>query len=166
MLRNLLKENSGSAAVEMALVLPILITLLFGSFELGNYFLDNHIFTKAVRDGARFASRQSFTSFTCPSTIDSATTNSIRHVTRTGQVSGGNARLANWSDDTSVTVSLRCDTSGTYSGIYKFNSTGTPIVPVVKVSAEVSYLPLLSAAGFGTGNLKLIASAEIPVIGI
>jgi hypothetical protein len=63
-------------------------------------------------------------------------------------------------------VSLRCDTSGSYSGIYKFYSNGTPVVPVVKVSAEIPYLPLLSAAGFGTGSLKLTASAEIPVMGI
>ena len=46
--------NTGAAAAEMALVLPILIALMFGSFELGNYFLNQHVVTKAVRDGLRF----------------------------------------------------------------------------------------------------------------
>ena len=44
--------QSGVAAVEMALVAPLLLALLFGSVELGKYFLDQHVVVKAVRDGA------------------------------------------------------------------------------------------------------------------
>jgi hypothetical protein len=54
----------GAAAAEMALVLPLLLIILFGSLELGNYFMNEHTLVKAVRDGARFAGRQTFTNYT------------------------------------------------------------------------------------------------------
>ena len=36
-------RRTGAAAAEMALVLPLLLMILFGSFEVGNYFLSAHI---------------------------------------------------------------------------------------------------------------------------
>ena len=56
-LRALLASDDAAAAAEMALVVPLLVILMFGSFELGRYFLDEHVVVKAVRDGARYASR-------------------------------------------------------------------------------------------------------------
>ena len=38
-LSRLASSNDAAAAAEMALVTPILIVLMFGSFEVGNYFL-------------------------------------------------------------------------------------------------------------------------------
>ena len=61
------KDRCGAAAAEMALVAPMLITLMFGSFELGNYFLSEHALAKAVRDGARYATRIAVTNYSCPS---------------------------------------------------------------------------------------------------
>src|SRR3546814_8876490 len=66
--RSLARDRSGAAAAEMALVSPMLIILMFGSFELGNYFLDEHVVLKAVRDGARYAARQNFTTMPCSGT--------------------------------------------------------------------------------------------------
>ena len=53
----LARDSRGAAAAEMALVLPLLLVILFGSLELGNYFMNEHTLIKAVRDGARFAGR-------------------------------------------------------------------------------------------------------------
>src|SRR4051812_47391200 len=55
--------DRGSAAVEMALCVPLLLVLLCGSVELGNYLMDEHRLVKAVRDGARFAARQNLSYF-------------------------------------------------------------------------------------------------------
>src|SRR3546814_6902005 len=65
----------------MALVSPMLILLMFGSFELGNYFLDEHVVLKAVRDGARYAARQNFTTMPCSGTLtaDAAIKNLVRY---------------------------------------------------------------------------------------
>ncbi|WP_340264348.1 TadE family protein [Sphingobium mellinum] len=157
--------NRAAAAAEMALVTPLLITLMFGSFELGNYFLSEHVVAKAVRDGARYASRRAFTDFTCPSTISSDVIDKTRNITRTGQVSnGGTARLANWTTVTTVSVTLSCtsNSGNMYQGIYK----GMSDVPRVKVSATVPYTSLFNSLGFTSSSLTLVSASEAVVQGI
>src|SRR5436190_1625070 len=99
-------DRSGSAAVEMALALPLLLALMFGSFELGNYFLSEHVVQKSVRDAARYAARLSMTNYDCSSaTVATAAQQQIRNVARTGDPSGTSARLRNWVDsNTTVTL--------------------------------------------------------------
>ena len=89
-MRALLSDRDGSAAAEMALVLPLLLVLTFGPLELGNYFMNQHTLVKAVRDGARFAARQDFTNYTACSgspggTVVADTTNVVMN----GLMSGG-----------------------------------------------------------------------------
>ena len=55
-------DRRGSAAAEMAMVAPLLIGIMFGSLQMGKFFWDEHQVLKAVRDGARYAARQSFAS--------------------------------------------------------------------------------------------------------
>jgi hypothetical protein len=49
------REETGAAAVEFALVLPILVVLLFGIFEFGRAWSIHHMITDASREGARRA---------------------------------------------------------------------------------------------------------------
>lgn len=50
------KTEQGQAMVEMALVLPILILIVFGIIEFGRIFNAKLIVTNASREGARYAS--------------------------------------------------------------------------------------------------------------
>jgi Flp pilus assembly protein TadG len=163
MLGRLFRDRCGAAAAEMALVAPLLIILMFGSMELGYYFYSEHVVIKAVRDGARFASREGFEKYSCPSTIDSGVEADTKHVTRTNQVTGGGARLPNWTSDNSVTVTLSCvdNSSATYGAIYD----GLSGVPVVTVSATVPYASLFSKIGFDATNLQLSAKSQASVMG-
>src|SRR3982750_3583479 len=93
-LRLLARETSATAAVEMALSLPILLALICGSVEVGNYFMDEHRLVKAVRDGARFAARQDISYFTgCSGTPTGTVQDDTRNVVRTGLLSGGDDML-------------------------------------------------------------------------
>lgn len=163
-LSGLIRCNRAAAAAEMALVTPLLVTLMFGSFELGNYFLSEHVVAKAVRDGARYASRRAFTDFTCPSTVSSDVQTKTKNLTRTGQITGGAARLANWTDPNTVSVTLSCTaiSGGNYSGIYK----GMTNLPRVKVSATVRYTSLFNNLGFSSSSLDLVSESEATVQGI
>lgn len=164
-LSRLIGCNRAAAAAEMALVTPVLVILMFGSFELGNYFLSEHVVAKAVRDGARYAARRSFTDFSCPNTVASDVVDKTRNVTRTGQVAGGGtARLVNWTTATTVSVTLSCTaiSGGNYSGIYK----GMANVPKVKVSATVPYRSLFNNLGFTSSTLDLVSESEATVQGI
>ena len=134
-------QDGGNAAAEMAMVLPILLVLMFGSAELGNYFLDEHALTKQVRDGARYASRIPLeANYTCPNTVSAGAQTDIGNVTRTGTVDGtgtGRFDASYWtrncgSATETLTVSVRCVDKADYSGIY---SSLPGDIPVVKVSA-------------------------------
>lgn len=160
---HLIQDRNAAAAVEMALVAPLLLVLMFGSFELGKYFLDEHTVAKAVRDGARYAARRSFSDYSgCAVAGDVET--KARNLTRTGQIAdGGTARLPYWTNPATITVSVSCDTSGSYKGIYTGNAAGAP---VVTVNASVPYTPLLGAIGFDTNGLALNAKSQAAVTGI
>ncbi|HKY81061.1 MAG TPA: TadE/TadG family type IV pilus assembly protein [Sphingobium sp.] len=164
LLSRIVRCQKAAAAAEMALVTPMLIILMFGSFELGNYFLSEHVVAKAVRDGARYAARRSFNDYSCPNTITSDVVNKTQNLTRTGQIIGGTARLTNWTDPNSVTVTLSCTaiSGGNYSGIYK----GMTNVPKVKVSALVRYRSLFNNLGFTSSTLDLVSESEATVQGI
>ena len=49
-----LKREDGTAAVEFALLLPLLMMILFGIIEFGFVFYNQEVITNASREGARF----------------------------------------------------------------------------------------------------------------
>lgn len=65
----------GAAAVEFALVLPLLLTILFGTIEWGYYFFNREIVINSAREGARAGSLQ-YAPPTNPATVavDTAST--------------------------------------------------------------------------------------------
>lgn len=164
MIQRLLKQESGAAAAEMALVAPLLIIIMFGSMEIGHYFYSEHVVVKAVRDGARFASRQSFADYTC-STVDPTVRDQTRWVTRTNTVDGtGTPRLADWTSDASVTVTPSCVSNS--SGTYVTLNEDTTNIPIVTVSATVPYTSLFKVIGFNSVGLNLNATEQAVVMGI
>ncbi|MGL5839165.1 MAG: TadE/TadG family type IV pilus assembly protein, partial [Sphingorhabdus sp.] len=139
--------------------------IMFGAFELGNYFYSQHVVTKAVRDGARFASRSLPIDVDCTA-LPAGIVDSTKAITRTGQISGGTVRLANWTSDATITITPLPNTSGSYvnNGIYKGQTSG---ICVIRVTANVTYTSLFQTLGLSGGDsLVLNASSEAPVVGI
>ena len=156
------RDGRASAATEMALSLPILVTLMLGAFELGNFFMTEHKVVKAVRDGARYAARQPFTDYPgC--TPSGALVDDTRNVTRTGAIAGGTPVVGSWTDPASIAVTATCDTGTTYSGIYVTSPIGTP---VVRVAASVPYASILGQLGLADPAIRLQAHSEATVTGI
>ena len=165
LLPRLVSDRTGTAAAEMALSLPILLILLFGSFELGYYFLSEHVVQKSVRDAARYAARLPMTSYPSCDPVNGVTAaarEDIQKVARTGHPEGTVARLQGWTADTMTTVTLTCDSSGTYTGIYSSFPNG---VPIVTVSAAVPYPSLFGTVGLGDPGLMLNARSQSAVFG-
>lgn len=165
LLPRLVSDRTGTAAAEMALSLPILLILLFGSFELGYYFLSEHVVQKSVRDAARYAARLPMTSYPSCDPVNGVTAaarEDIQKVARTGHPEGTVARLQGWTADTMTTVTLTCDSSGTYTGIYASFPNG---VPIVTVSAAVPYPSLFGTVGLGDPGLMLNARSQSAVFG-
>lgn len=156
------KSEIGSAAVEMALVLPMTMALLFGGFEAGNYMLTQHKVIKGVRDGARYAGRLPFSNYDCDTgTVSSAAEDDIIAVTRSGQPDGtGPVRVRGW-DTAEVSVTVSCDAT-TNTGLYRDRGAA----PRVLVATRVPYPSILGTLGFDTSGAVVRAQAQAAVMGI
>src|SRR6478735_9527504 len=118
-------DRRGAAAAEMALVAPLLVTIMFGAVELGRYFWAEQLLVKAVRDGARFAGRQNFASMPCGGVATNEA--QIKNLVRFGKttVTGSDRpRLYNWTDPATITVQITCyanagvDGARVYDGLF------------------------------------------------
>lgn len=183
-LRLLVRDTRAAAAAELALILPLMLIILFGSIELGNYFMNEHRLVKAVRDGARFAARQSFANYTAcsgslptPSTPDSAYENTKLIVRKGTLDSSASDVLPNWgAAGASFSATISCtSTVGTEEmlGIYRSRfgstcngSTSNGCAQVITVSATLPYQPVLSAFGFTGVGFRLNATSEAAVAGL
>jgi Flp pilus assembly protein TadG len=165
-------DRRGAAAAEMALVMPLLLTILLGSVEAGNYFYNEHVLVKAVRDGARYAGRQDFSYYSaCSGTPTGTVAAETKELIRTSLRSGGTNRIANINDG-NITVTMSCTTTATddasatenMAGIWRGKASGAP---VVTVSATANYTPIIAAAfGFTGAGFKLNASQQTAVMGL
>jgi len=165
----LFADRSGSAAVEMVLVLPILLALMLGAVDVGNFFLSEHVVDKAVRDAARYAARLPLADYTdCTVPSGGAAEQQTQRVARFGEPDGtGNARLVGWTADSMTIVTISCDdgTSGNSwatGGIYTDFPRGAP---TVTVSATVPYNSFFGALGLGRLTANLNAESQAAVIG-
>ena len=168
-MRHLLRDTSGAAAVEMAMVVPLLLLLMFGSLEMGNFIYSQHRLTESVRDGARFAARQDLTKYPCAGSIDATVAARTQQVVRTGVPSGGADLLPRWGEaGAGVAVSYSCVTATsdgtTLDGIYRSNPGGAP---VVNISARVPYGSLVGGIlGMNFYTLWLNADHQAAVVGL
>ena len=98
------RQRKGAAAVEAALVLPILILFVMGVMEYSIYFMTVHTLRNAAREGAKYAA------------------------THTSSIYLNGASYGNATTDVTTIVTNRIGTSqltGQTISVFKSNSTGT-----------------------------------------
>jgi len=137
-------DQRGAALVEVALLLPFMGLLIFGTMEIGSVIYQQHVVTKGVQEAARYAARS-------PSLIETATcvpgsanwpavvTQAKNLATRGSVGSAGSLILSNFTDAT-LTISVSCSAA---TGFATANPASGQI-PVVVVSATVA----AKSAGF------------------
>jgi Flp pilus assembly protein TadG len=126
------RERGGSAAVECAIVAPLLTLLVLGTIDVGQYANVYQKVSDASRAGARFAARYSTQN---TSAVVSAARDYLKDVS-----TGGSSALASAAQ---ITVT---DGSGNPvpSGNLQQYSTGSPL----KVTVQVQYDPVRWIDGF------------------
>ena len=172
----LARDARGSAAVEMALALPILMALFFGSVELGNYFQSQHVLVKGLRDGAVFVARQDISKFNCTTgAIDSGVVAEAKKLIQKSILdNAADDRLPLWANTTTYSFGVACPTSVSITsgstttttgmgGIYVANSNRAP---VVTINVSMPYRLLMSGWGLTPISLKLNATQQAVVMGI
>lgn len=171
----LMRDQSAAAAVEIVLVTPLLLIIATGSIELGNYFMDEHILLEGVRDGARYAARQNFSSYngcnTTAAPVPTVVSDSTKLIVRKGTLNSADPDLLPlWANVTSFSVSMTCSATvggSATGGIYNGNSTGTTgVAPAVVVTATLPYRPVMASIGFHGAGLSITATQQAAVTGL
>ena len=168
----LLRDARANAAAEMALVTPLLLIIMLGCTELGNYYRSEHVLLKAVRDGARFAARQSFSNYnSCATTGTDLSSSTVGTNTKTIVEKGSLDStqpdlLPNWSTATfKLTCTSKASAGGqTMSGLYQNNPNGGELVAV---ETTLTYRPIIAVAlGFSGVGYQLYAQSQAAVTGL
>jgi Flp pilus assembly protein TadG len=107
LLKKLIREESGAAVVEAAIVFPVLITLAFGVFEFSNAFFDHQEITTGVRDAARYFARLPVQAANDNPCADNAgeIANAQNIAVYGTSTAGGKPRVAGW---TPGSVAINC----------------------------------------------------------
>nr|WP_277601976.1 TadE/TadG family type IV pilus assembly protein [Altererythrobacter sp. BO-6] len=120
----------GAAAAEMALILPLATLLLFTTLEAGHWMYTQHQVVKGLRDGARYAARQSIDDVDCAG-ISATVISEVQNLSTTGQlVNGGSPRVSGW-DPSEVEVLVNCtrvDATVAQAGIYDSSEPGRSVI--------------------------------------
>jgi Flp pilus assembly protein TadG len=147
LLYHLIRGDSGTAAVEFAMCLPLLMTLLFFGIEIGRLLVDFSAVSKSLRDATRYLSQ---VEMTCPGAAASSgplssyinnapDETTARNLALTGTPdtpsTSSDYLLHYWSNPSSLTMTVSCSANTSYQGIYK----DVGLIPQITVSAAVPF---------------------------
>jgi Flp pilus assembly protein TadG len=147
LIRRYSRSEDGTAAVEFAMCLPLLLVLLFFGIETSRLLIDFQAVSKSLRDSARYLSQ---VGINCPGTtastgqlstyIDNPAHETIaRNLALTGTpdtpVNSSDYLLPYWTGSGNLTMTVSCVTNSTYQGIYD----GAPLIPQLTVAAAVPF---------------------------
>lgn len=147
------RDRRGTAIVEAAIVLPVMILLLFGLIEIGRALMEHHTLTRSVRDAARYIAR---VRLACPATADpawSGVKSAAQNLALTGQRTGGTPLVPYWTLAAFSVADPVCE-----------DWSGRP-VQVITVTASVAYQDLGFLTLLGLGSFTLGASNQQPHVG-
>ena len=128
--------HSGAALLEMAILMPLLVILLFGLVEFGRALLQINTLTKAVTTGARYVAR-------VPDAID--TTNCSQGAGWSAAISQGELLIENDDGGTGSVILPGLDDAG---AITFSNSTETVAYGSGSDSIDVCVITVLAEADF------------------
>jgi Flp pilus assembly protein TadG len=144
--------RSAIAAVEFAVVLPVLVTLIFGIWEYGRLVQISQIVANAAREGGRQASTAKYTSAQVTQAV-------LFYLTSAGVV------VTDSSSNTNVTIVISVDG---VSNAEVYNATqGTPVeVSVSLPIANMAWLPTTLLLPSGTqvsSSSFFLCMADVPI---
>ncbi len=98
-------SERGIAAVEFAIVLPLLLLMMLATAELGRAFYQYDTLTKAVRDGARYIAGVAYSGTTGTISLTASDIQITRNLVVYGNIAGGNTPLLPGLSASDVSVS-------------------------------------------------------------
>src|SRR5947207_9892015 len=129
-LQSLWTDSTGSALIEGAIVLPVLIAFLAGVYEFSWYFYQQHLISTGLRDAANYLARSSDP---CNRASRAWTTDEAhaKNLATSGSINGGTARVSGW---TAAIVTPHCTKIDNPTGINRLSRYRGGSIYVVTVS--------------------------------
>jgi len=131
-------RQRGSAVVELAIVMPVLLLILLGTAEFGRALFQYNTLTKAVRDGARYLSQNSLNGTTgvvdITPTVDTETKNLVVY----GVKGGAALPLLPGLTTSDVAIIDAGANNVTVTANYDFASLFGPTLPTFGLSGPIS----------------------------
>lgn len=139
LIRRLIGDRHGVAAIEAALLAPIFLALGFGCADIGGMLLERHRIKVGLALGARMLAR---------APVPSAMESTAKNIAVTGRPSGGTSRVQGWTtDDLVVSYRFISNSTGAYAG--------PASVRIVRLETTKAYegLGLLNLVGVGSPSI-------------
>jgi Flp pilus assembly protein TadG len=133
--KSLWRDQQGSALMEGALLLPLLITLVFGVFEFSWLFYQQHLVAIGLHDAADYLAR-SPDPCNAASNAWKAEQRHAKNLATSGSLSGGAARVRGWTAAMVTTKCTKIDNPVGHNGLSRFRGAS---VYVVTASTEFTY---------------------------
>jgi len=120
-------DQRGSALIEGATVIPLLIALVFGVFEFSWFFYQQHLVTIGLHDAADFLAR-SPDPCNAASRAWKAEQQHAKNLATHGSLSGGAARVRGWTAQMVTTKCSKIDNPLGRNGLSRFRAASVYVV--------------------------------------
>jgi Flp pilus assembly protein TadG len=132
---SLWRDQHGSALIESAIVVPLLVVFFFGVFEFSWYFYQQQLIAIGLRDAASYLARSS-DPCNAVSREWKAEQERAKNLATGGSIKGGVARVTGW---TAAMVTLQCARAENPAGPNGLRRYRGPSVYVVTASTSFNY---------------------------
>jgi Flp pilus assembly protein TadG len=156
-------DERGNAILELAVVLPVFLTIALGVFEFGRLIYSYQLIQNGVRDGARYVAGLKYEAGN--TTLLDANLAATQNIAARGVATGGSNRVSWWAPST-VTVSYTTVANGptACSGTRCYR--GGDTIVLVTVNTSVAYSPLGFLGYLGLGAITLTSTHQERLFGV
>jgi TadE-like protein len=133
--KSLWRDQQGSALMEGAVMMPLLITFFFGVFEFSWFFYQQHLVAIGLHDAASYLARSSDP---CNPTSHAwkVELGQAKNLATSGSTSGGAARVRGWTTNSVMPHCSKIDNPITGNGLSRYRGSA---IYVVTVSTKFTY---------------------------
>jgi Flp pilus assembly protein TadG len=159
----ILGNENGSTILELAIVLPVFLTIALGVFEFGRLIYSYQLIQNGVRDGARYVAGLTYDAGNA--TLLGNNLTAAQNMAARGVATGGSNRVSWWAPS-AVSVTYTNNANGpTSCGTTRCYRGGDTIVTVT-VSTSVAYQPLGFLGFLNLGTITLRSSHQERLFGV
>ena len=138
-------RQAGTAALELAIALPVLLLLLVATAEVGRLLSQYDTLTKSVRDAARFLASNALGGTTGVVTITPQVQTQTQNLVVTGNINGSGSALLPGLAAGNVTVTAVDSTHVSVSAAYPYQPLLGATLPTFGIGSPISFsFPLTS----------------------